>query len=136
MTTTTYKFPTVKGETTLSVNIPANGSADCVFEVIANGGPSFFNIHREHGGAGKGVFIVTMLASNGNVLATIDGQTPEGSRSLGSNAPHFQHVGLPKHTASTTDKELAPGVYTYRISAPDGKAYTGVDVGRMNGANT
>lgn len=133
-----YKFPTIKGEAIVAVNIPAGKPVDIAFEVIKNGGPSFFNLHREEGGARLGVFAVTLLDPAGKVLATVDGSSkdPNQSRQLGSNAPHFWHVGQPKHTNTKMDFELEPGNYTYRIAAVDGKAYSDVHVGRQNGGNT
>lgn len=128
MTDTHYTIPTVRGEALVKgVSIPANGRALFDFEVIANGGLSWFNIHRELGG-GATALAAALLNQAGEVLESAAGWE------LDSNTPHCRHTGAPYKVAYKC-VELAPGHYTYALTALDGRAHSGLVVGRQNGGN-
>lgn len=125
MDATKYVMPTGRGEQLVkNITTPAL----IAFTVLANGDESWFDVHRE---LSPGLGGAPLTAA----IIDASGKTIESSTKTGSNQPHCQHTGAPYQLPNKAIPSLAPGTYTYSLTAPDGKQHTGVVVGRQNGGN-
>lgn len=128
MTATNYTMPTGRGEQLVkNITVPAGDAALISFTVLAHGDESWFDIHRELSPGLGGTPLEAQIVQSDKTFAS--------STQTGSNQPHCQHTGAPYQLPNKAIPSLAPGTYTYKLTAPGGKQHTGIVLGRQNGGN-